>query len=75
MVSITFCFVASDETKKKMYSCILVVGGGVALFQGAAEMLQQRIQTKMPPSFRRAVDRVEVVCKSKVSVDSLVVPL
>ncbi|XP_041459448.1 actin-related protein 8-like isoform X2 [Lytechinus variegatus] len=63
LYSIDCC--ASDETKKKMYSCILVVGGGVALFQGAAEMLQQRIQTKMPPSFRRAVDRVEVICKSK----------
>ncbi|XP_072179953.1 actin-related protein 8-like [Diadema setosum] len=63
LYSIDCC--ASDETKKKMYNCILVVGGGMALFQGATEMLQHRIQTKMPPSFRRAVDRVEVICKSK----------
>ncbi|XP_022098005.1 actin-related protein 8-like [Acanthaster planci] len=56
---------SSDETKKKMYSCILVVGGGLSHFQGASDMLQHRVQTKMPPSFRKVVDKVEVICKSK----------
>ncbi|XP_033102471.1 actin-related protein 8-like [Anneissia japonica] len=56
---------SSEETKKKMYSCILVVGGGLGLFQGAVDMLQYRIQSKMPPSFRAVVDKVEVICKSK----------
>ncbi|XP_071810332.1 actin-related protein 8-like [Asterias amurensis] len=56
---------SSDETKKKMYSCILVVGGGLSLFQGASDMLQHRVQSKMPPSFRKVVEKVEVICKSK----------
>ena len=61
-----FSCTASDETKKKMYSCIVVLGGGISLFQGVTEMLQHRIQSKMPPSFKRAVEKVEVICKAKV---------
>ncbi|XP_032892447.1 actin-related protein 8 isoform X2 [Amblyraja radiata] len=54
----------SDETKKKMYSSILVVGGGL-MFQGAQEFLQHRILNKMPPSFRRIVENVEVLTRPK----------
>ncbi|XP_055503485.1 actin-related protein 8 isoform X2 [Leucoraja erinacea] len=54
----------SDETKKKMYSSILVVGGGL-MFQGAQEFLQHRILNKMPPSFRRIVENVEVITRPK----------
>ncbi|KAK7883929.1 hypothetical protein WMY93_027052 [Mugilogobius chulae] len=39
---------ASDETKRKMYSSILVVGGGL-MFRGAQEFLLHRIINKMPP--------------------------
>ncbi|XP_034393581.1 actin-related protein 8 [Cyclopterus lumpus] len=55
---------ASDETKRKMYSSILVVGGGL-MFQGAQEFLLHRIINKMPPSFRRLVDNVEVITRPK----------
>ncbi|XP_028680453.2 actin-related protein 8 [Erpetoichthys calabaricus] len=55
---------ASDETKKKMYSSILVVGGGL-MFHKAQEFLQHRILNKMPPSFRRVVENVEVITRPK----------
>ncbi|TSL97238.1 Actin-related protein 8 [Bagarius yarrelli] len=55
---------ASDETKRKMYSSVLVVGGGL-LFHGAQEFLQHRILNKMPPSFRRMVENVEVITRPK----------
>ncbi|MGH0140671.1 UNVERIFIED_CONTAM: hypothetical protein FKN15_037779 [Acipenser sinensis] len=55
---------ASDETKKKMYSCILVVGGGL-MFHGSQEFLRHRIFNKMPPSFRRVVENVEVITRPK----------
>ncbi|XP_019728685.1 actin-related protein 8 [Hippocampus comes] len=55
---------ASDETKRKMYSSILVVGGGL-MFHGAQEFLLHRIINKMPPSFRRLVDSVEVITRPK----------
>uniref|UniRef100_A0A3B4YQG9 Actin related protein 8 n=1 Tax=Seriola lalandi dorsalis TaxID=1841481 RepID=A0A3B4YQG9_SERLL len=55
---------ASDETKRKMYSSILVVGGGL-IFHGAQEFLLHRIINKMPPSFRRLVDNVEVITRPK----------
>lgn len=61
-----FFFTASDETKRKMYSSVLVVGGGL-LFHGAQEFLQHRILNKMPPSFRRMVENVEVITRPKVS--------
>ncbi|TRY81838.1 hypothetical protein DNTS_011405 [Danionella cerebrum] len=49
---------ASDETKRKMYSCILVVGGGLQ-FHGTQQFLQHRILNKMPPSFRCMVENVD----------------
>uniref|UniRef100_UPI00358F88E1 actin-related protein 8 n=1 Tax=Myxine glutinosa TaxID=7769 RepID=UPI00358F88E1 len=54
----------SEETKKKMYSTILVVGGGL-LFPGAQQFLQYRILNKMPPSFRRLIDTLDVITKPK----------
>lgn len=65
LVSVSLCLTASDETKRKMYSSILVVGGGL-LFHGAQEFLQHRILNKMPPSFRRLVENVEVITRPKV---------
>lgn len=68
--SLTACvcgsiFTASDEMKRKMYSCILVVGGGL-LFHGAQEFLQHHSLNKMPPSFRRLVENVDVITRPKV---------
>ncbi|CAJ0938265.1 unnamed protein product [Ranitomeya imitator] len=57
----------SDDTKKKMYSSILVVGGGLK-FHKAQQFLQHRILNKMPPSFRRMVENVEVITRPKVQV-------
>ncbi|MEE6501707.1 hypothetical protein FKM82_004301 [Ascaphus truei] len=56
---------SSDDTKKKMYSSILVVGGGL-MFHKAQQFLQHRILNKMPPSFRRVVDNIEVITRPKV---------
>lgn len=67
---IFFLSTASDETKRKMYSSILVVGGGL-MFHGAQEFLLHRIINKMPPSFRRLVDNVEVITRPKVTWDML----
>lgn len=61
-----FLLTGSDETKRKMYSSILVVGGGL-MFHGAQEFLLHRIINKMPPSFRRLVDNVEVITRPKVT--------
>uniref|UniRef100_A0A6I8QMP6 Actin-related protein 8 n=1 Tax=Xenopus tropicalis TaxID=8364 RepID=A0A6I8QMP6_XENTR len=55
---------ASDDTKKKMYGSVLVVGGGL-MFHRAQQFLQHRILNKMPPSFRRVVDNVEVITRPK----------
>ncbi|XP_056628218.1 actin-related protein 8 [Triplophysa dalaica] len=55
---------SSDETKRKMYGCILLVGGGL-LFHGAQEFLQHRILNKMPPSFRCLVESVDVITRQK----------
>ncbi|NP_001080725.1 ARP8 actin related protein 8 homolog S homeolog [Xenopus laevis] len=55
---------ASDDTKKKMYSSVLVVGGGL-MFRRAQQFLQHRILNKMPPSFRRVVENVEVITRPK----------
>ncbi|XP_077134445.1 actin-related protein 8 [Ranitomeya variabilis] len=54
----------SDDTKKKMYSSILVVGGGLK-FHKAQQFLRHRILNKMPPSFRRMVENVEVITRPK----------
>lgn len=67
-ISVYLFIPASDDTKKKMYSSILVVGGGL-MFHKAQEFLQHRILNKMPPSFRRVVENVEVITRPKVTVN------
>lgn len=56
---------ASDESKRKMYNSVLLIGGGF-MFTGAAAMLQSRLQAKLPLAFRKLVDQVEVIAKPKV---------
>ncbi|XP_002730533.1 actin-related protein 8-like [Saccoglossus kowalevskii] len=60
--SISCC--SSDETKKKMYGTILVIGGGLQ-FQGAQEMLHRKILKGIPEKFRSQVESVDVICKAK----------
>lgn len=41
------------------------------MFHGAQEFLLHRIINKMPPSFRRLVDNVEVITRPKVTEELL----
>lgn len=43
------------------------------MFQGAQEFLLHRIINKMPPSFRRLVDNLEVITRPKVTQTTLVI--
>ena len=60
-------FVVTEETKRKMYSSVLLIGGGF-MFNGAAATLQSRLQAKLPASHRKLVDQVEVIARPKVRV-------
>ena len=42
---------ASDEMKRRMYSCILLVGGG-AKFEGLSTWLHNRLLLQIPYQFR-----------------------
>ncbi|CAH1797829.1 unnamed protein product [Owenia fusiformis] len=55
---------SSDEMKKKMYSCIVVVGGGLN-FEGSQAWLQYRIWTKMPAHYRIQLETMDVITKAK----------
>jgi len=52
--------------KKRMYSCIVVVGGGL-MFPGAQSWLQYLVWTHMPSHMRLALDTMDVITKPKVS--------
>ena len=60
-----WCFPASDDVKRRMLSCILVVGGGL-MFPMAHSWLQHLLWTQMPPKFRLQVDAQEVITRPKV---------
>ncbi|XP_048575852.1 actin-related protein 8 isoform X1 [Nematostella vectensis] len=62
ITSIECC--STEDTKRKMYSSILLIGGGFN-FNGAAGVLQARVQSKLPQYFRKMVDQVEVTAKPK----------
>lgn len=47
---IVFC-IANDEIKRKMYGCILVVGGGTK-FDGIGKWLQNRVSLQIPYLYR-----------------------
>ena len=52
--------------KKRMYSCIVVVGGGL-MFAGAQSWLQYLVWTQMPAHMRLALETMDVITKPKVS--------
>lgn len=60
--SINCC--TTEDTKRKMYGSVLLIGGGF-MFNGAAAMLQSRLQAKLPASHRKLVDQVEVIARPK----------
>lgn len=59
-------YTASTEIKKKLYGSILLVGGGLA-FPGAANLLQTRLELKLPVVFSRGSDNIEVFSNPRVS--------
>jgi len=65
------CVSDSDEMKKRMYSCIVVVGGGL-MFSGAQSWLQYLVWTHMPAHMRLALETMDVITKPKVSRSTIV---
>ena len=51
--------------KKKMYSCIVVVGGGFK-FEGAQQWLQYKVWVGMPPQYRLMLETMDVITRPKV---------
>jgi len=56
--------------KKRMASCIVVVGGGL-LFAGAQSWLQYLVWMHMPPHMRLTLETMDVITKAKVSLRTL----
>lgn len=54
----------NDEIKKKMYSCIVVVGGGLK-FEGAQQWLQYKVWVGMPPQYRLMLETMDVITRPK----------
>ncbi len=52
----------SDEVKRKMYSCVLLVGGGSKV-PGLASYLSKKLMLHAPPRFRS--EQMEVICEPK----------
>ena len=67
-------FVDNDDMKRRMYSCILVVGGGL-MFSGAQSWLQYTIWTQMPPHIRMTLDVMDVITRPKVRMAHLIARL
>lgn len=54
----------SDEVKKKMYSCIVVVGGGLN-FESTQPWLQYCVWKSMPGYFRPLLETMDVITRPK----------
>lgn len=56
-----------DELKRRMYSCILIVGGGLAHFDGTDHFLHQKIRECIPqsPLKDHLVSQLEVIVRPK----------
>ena len=52
--------------KRRMYSCIVVVGGGL-MFTGAESWIKYAIWTQMPPAMRVTLETMDVFTQPKVS--------
>lgn len=52
----------NDEMKRKMYSCILVIGGGMK-FKGIGKWLQNRLALQIPYAFRP--EQIDVITSPK----------
>jgi actin-related protein 8 len=59
----------TDDMKKRMYSCIMVVGGGL-MFQGLRGWLQHLIWSQMSPTIKPSIESQEIITKTKVLLSS-----
>jgi len=54
----------SEELRRKLYSCILVVGGGLQ-FEGAMNWLQYQVCQTMPTQTRLQLETMDIITKPK----------
>lgn len=54
----------SDDLKRKMYSCVLVVGGG-SMFPGIHTWLQNRLSVQIPVVYR--AEQMDIITRPKAS--------
>ena len=59
------CVAEGDEMKRRMYSSIVVVGGGLA-FAGTQSWLENLIWTQMPPQIKSTLETMDVHTMPKV---------
>ncbi|XP_066935887.1 actin-related protein 8-like [Clytia hemisphaerica] len=55
---------SNSETKRKMYSTILLIGGGLN-FKGADNFLLKRVQARLPAHFNYLKEQMEVINRPK----------
>ncbi|KAG0434232.1 hypothetical protein HPB47_019252, partial [Ixodes persulcatus] len=55
-----------DEMKRKMFSCVLVVGGG-SLFPGIHTWLQNRLSVQIPIMYR--AEHIDIITRPKASLE------
>lgn len=62
MYSIEQC--SNQETKRKMYGTVLLIGGGMN-FKGTDEFLLKRLQSQLPPHYHFMKEQMEVITRPK----------
>ena len=55
----------NQETKRKMYSTILLIGGGMN-FKGVDEFLLKRLQLNLPTHYQFMKEQMDVITRPKV---------
>lgn len=54
----------SEDLRRRLYSCILVVGGGLQ-FDGAMSWLQHQVTQAIPSNMRAQLDSMDIITKPK----------
>ncbi|KAK3801298.1 hypothetical protein RRG08_067101 [Elysia crispata] len=54
----------SEDLRRRLYSCILVVGGGLQ-FEGATSWLQHQVMQAIPSNMRAQLDSMDIITKPK----------
>jgi len=66
MTILLLCYLSGNpETKRKMYSTLLLIGGGLN-FKGADEFLLKRLQSHLPSHLNSLKEQMEVINRPKV---------